>query len=65
MTTSEELDSRPLIAVQAGEEDSALRDDDWENQEASLTRPTIFLWLLTFTAGVSGLLFGYECVRKY
>jgi len=29
-------------------------------QEQELTSPSAFIWALTFTAGISGLLFGYE-----
>lgn len=30
--------------------------------ESDLLRPNRFIWALTLTAGISGLLFGYECV---
>lgn len=30
--------------------------------ESALTKPGRFIWVLTFCAGVSGLLFGYEYV---
>lgn len=33
-----------------------------ENRTSSLNA---FIWTLTFTAGISGLLFGYECVRPF
>lgn len=33
-----------------------------ENRTSSLNA---FIWTLTFTAGISGLLFGYECVRLF
>ena len=29
-------------------------------QEQALTSPSSFIWALTFAAGISGLLFGYE-----
>lgn len=44
-------------------------DDDGDNNkgvsrhENSAGSLNAFLWALTFTAGISGLLFGYECVR--
>lgn len=30
------------------------------SQEQALTSPSAFIWGLTFAAGISGLLFGYE-----
>lgn len=30
------------------------------SQEQALTTPSAFIWALTFAAGISGLLFGYE-----
>lgn len=30
-------------------------------RESDLSRPNRFIWALTLTAGISGLLFGYEC----
>lgn len=30
--------------------------------ESDLSRPNRFIWALTLTAGISGLLFGYESV---
>lgn len=53
----DEVVSQPLIG---SEGDDA--DDDLDQLEASLARPTPFLWVLTLTAGLSGLLFGYEYV---
>lgn len=32
-------------------------------QERDLTSPSRFIWALTFSAGISGLLFGYEYCR--
>ena len=29
-------------------------------ENASIRRPTLFIWALTVAAGISGLLFGYE-----
>ncbi len=34
--------------------------DDGEPREQDLTSPSWFIWALTFSAGISGLLFGYE-----
>ena len=33
-----------------------------EVDESKMIRPGVFIWGLTGCAGVSGLLFGYECV---
>lgn len=42
-------------------------DDDDNNHvsqhENGTSSLNAFIWALTFTAGISGLLFGYECVR--
>ena len=41
-------------------------DEGYDNQETAalhrdnLTSPSAFVWALTLTAGISGLLFGYE-----
>jgi hypothetical protein len=73
--TSVEEDTRPLIAAPEGEqprwsydtsEDGLARDRsrnevDEAEMEEGLT-PGLFIWSLTFSAGVSGLLFGYEYV---
>lgn len=37
-----------------------LNDD---TTERDLKRPSLLLWVLVFSAGISGLLFGYECVE--
>ena len=36
--------------------------EDPHLHEKDLSRPNRFIWLLTLTAGISGLLFGYEYV---
>ena len=33
-------------------------------REIERNSPTAFIWALTFTAGISGLLFGYESVMS-
>lgn len=38
-------------------------DDGDNNHEYSVSSLNLFIWKLTFTAGISGLLFGYEFVR--
>lgn len=37
-------------------------EDGGEVDESGLVKPGRFMWFLTFCAGVSGLLFGYEYV---
>jgi len=37
---------------------SGTENDDLREQD--LTSPSWFIWALTFSAGISGLLFGYE-----
>lgn len=38
-------------------------DNNVSRHEKSASSLNTFIWALTFTAGISGLLFGYECVR--
>ena len=38
--------------------------EDTRPNEGDLSRPNRFIWALTLTAGISGLLFGYECVAS-
>lgn len=38
-------------------------NDSNNNQEYGASSLNLFIWTLTFTAGISGLLFGYEFVR--
>ena len=35
--------------------------DEGQARESDLATPNRFIWALTWTAGISGLLFGYEC----
>lgn len=37
-------------------------DVEEEDDEKHVLKPTWFIWMLVVAAGVSGLLFGYECV---
>lgn len=39
--------------------------DGYVEDESALVRPGRFIWVLTFCAGVSGLLFGYEYVLPF
>jgi SP family myo-inositol transporter-like MFS transporter 13 len=41
------------------------REDGHDEDESALVRPGRFIWVLTFCAGVSGLLFGYEYVLPF
>ena len=54
MQGEEPMDSR--------EHDSSHYDARPSSQENELTAPNAFVWALTFAAGISGLLFGYESV---
>lgn len=38
------------------------RDNGVSHRENGTSSLNAFIWALTFTAGISGLLFGYECV---
>ncbi|KAF7874012.1 hypothetical protein EAF04_002684 [Stromatinia cepivora] len=52
----------PLLSNQPGdEEEEENRDEDISLLlEKNLSKPGLFVWLLTFSAGISGLLFGYD-----
>lgn len=41
------------------------QDVEPEHNESTLVSPGLFIWGLTVCAGISGLLFGYEYVRKH
>jgi MFS transporter, SP family, solute carrier family 2 (myo-inositol transporter), member 13 len=61
---SEEADGahEPLIqpnGVGDGDDDGGA-DRQRQEEERSFEVPGAFIWILTFCAGVSGLLFGYE-----
>jgi SP family myo-inositol transporter-like MFS transporter 13 len=61
---SEEADGahEPLIRPTSprAEEDERDTERDRQEEERSFEVPGAFIWVLTFCAGVSGLLFGYE-----
>ena len=42
------------------DDDEQGTERDREEEERSFEVPGTFIWVLTFCAGVSGLLFGYE-----
>ncbi|TGO47028.1 hypothetical protein BOTNAR_0550g00070 [Botryotinia narcissicola] len=51
----------PLLSNQYGEEEEVEVDDDVSFLlEKNLSKPGIFVWLLSFSAGITGLLFGYD-----
>lgn len=55
----EEAANAPLMHDD-GESTIPGHHDRIDLQEEDLTSPSAFIWALTFTAGISGLLFGYE-----
>lgn len=61
--TDEEAANAPLM--QEDENEAPDYCEVSHSQESELTSPSAFIWALTFTAGISGLLFGYEyvCLR--
>jgi SP family myo-inositol transporter-like MFS transporter 13 len=55
--------AEPLISNERGSsEEHEDNDEELQVQESALVSPGLFIWTLTFCAGVSGLLFGYEYV---
>ncbi|KAI9644195.1 hypothetical protein NHQ30_007549 [Ciborinia camelliae] len=51
----------PLLSNQPGEEEEEEDDEDvFLLLEKNVRSPGLFVWLLTFSAGISGLLFGYD-----
>lgn len=60
----------PLMRHESGDEDHDGQDVDLSDVslllEKNLVNPGIFVWLLTFSAGISGLLFGcmFVCFNK-
>jgi len=58
----------PLMRQSSGEDDEASHDVDLSDVsllEKNLRHPGIFVWLLTFSAGISGLLFGCVLILGY
>lgn len=71
MAEAEDAANAPLIGSNISNDQS----DSWEHeahderestlsQEQALTSPSAFIWALTFAAGISGLLFGYEYISS-
>lgn len=53
---SEEPNNSPRRSYSSDSHDHDVTDAD----ESAMGTPGLFIWALTFSAGVSGLLFGYE-----
>jgi hypothetical protein len=49
----------PLIWAHE-EEEAPVFEDNSAGEGAAGGKPTLFTWVLTLAAGISGLLFGYE-----
>jgi len=49
---------RPPLPSREGVEEEEY--NDYESSDRAFEVPGVFIWVLTFCAGVSGLLFGYE-----
>lgn len=66
MTSREELDNSgpnaPLLAPTDASPDFRDADDETLDPDLSYSEGW-FIWILTFSAGISGLLFGYEYVE--
>jgi SP family myo-inositol transporter-like MFS transporter 13 len=56
---------QPLMGQQSGDDARSSEEADLPNvsllPEKDLGQPGIYVWLLTFSAGISGLLFGCRC----
>jgi len=51
----------PLMRQEPTEaHDGTRTTENSDLREQDLTTPSLFIWALTFSAGISGLLFGYE-----
>lgn len=51
-----------VIAPLINHENQVNSGGEYQTQESDSTSPSAFVWALTLTACISGLLFGYECV---
>ena len=62
------VDQEPLIRERDSSDSQRYGTEDSDDgtsraaevDESAMLRPGLFIWLLTFSAGISGLLFGYE-----
>lgn len=50
----------PLMRQEPTEAHDGTRTGNSDLREQDLTTPSPFIWALTLSAGISGLLFGYE-----
>lgn len=57
MADGDEVANAPLMSNEVDEDDHHEVPPLCEN---NTTSPSTFIWALTFAAGISGLLFGYE-----
>lgn len=51
---------RPISPRPEDDDDLDTQQRDRQEEERGFEVPGVFIWILTFCAGVSGLLFGYE-----
>lgn len=58
-----DADRQPLIGREDGEETEDSREESLVI-EKSTTNLGLYVWLLTLSAGTSGLLFGCKCTRN-
>lgn len=56
----EDVSSAEVPLIRPESLDAHDRPENSELREQDLTSPSWFIWALTFSAGISGLLFGYE-----
>ena len=59
----EETDQETCLIQQTSHESESFEDAPQEASDLEANEPTAFVWALTVTAGISGLLFGYEFDR--
>ena len=62
MVNNDNAANAPLIQEDASDGGSQYEDDSIKLHESEVISPSLFIWALTFTAGISGILFGYEYV---
>lgn len=64
--TTDFHEGQPLISDAEDDHNQQSRHSDEDNvDESVIESPGLFIWALTFSAGVSGLLFGYEYVLTH
>lgn len=69
MVDQDDASNAPLIQgqdpIDFPQDESSDYDVVTRPREKELTAPSAFIWALTVTAGISGLLFGYEFVMTF